>query len=193
MIIYIGLCPNILLIFTFIKVDFIRVYFCFIIIYLFFRYCHLLLICKRSWILMSQIFAPLMMRGQYLWSTNKNKLWPTFNLFFVVGFNYWGGCNSICSCPFCIRAMALFIQNKSSNNVSVFSILCFLKCEFRIISICLFLFVIVLAVRVILLYLRLFLVCHISYRIICIIVNVSFLVSLFTFLTFRVSRCCVGV
>ena len=42
-------------------------------------------------------------------------------------------------------------------------------------------------------YLLLFLDCHISNSIICIIVSVSFLVSLFVFLTFSVSKCCCRV
>ena len=44
-----------------------------------------------------------------------------------------------------------------------------------------------------LLYLLLFLDCHISNGIICIIVSVNFLVGLFLSLRFRVSKCCCGV
>ena len=58
------------------------------------------------------------------------------------------------------------MQNNSSNVVSVFSILYFLKCAFRIV---------VFGVNVMLSYFILFRDCQISYSIICVIVSVSFL------------------
>ena len=103
----------------------------------FFCYCHLLLICKLGWILMLQMFGPLRCGGSISSEPIKTNFGLRLIYFFIVGFNYWGGCNSICICPFCICAMALFIQNKSSNNVSVFSILGF----FFNVSLGLFLFV----------------------------------------------------
>ena len=78
--------------------------------------------------------------------------------------------------------MALSIQNKSLNSVSVFSILYFLKCAFRIISICLLiLFITDLLFSVILSYLILFQGCQISYILICMTVNVNFPVYLFMY------------
>ena len=78
--------------------------------------------------------------------------------------------------------------------MSVFSILCFLLCAFRIVSICLFiLFIFALVFSVIFSCFILFLDFQIWYVMICVIVNVNFLVYLFVSFTLNVSICCCGV
>ena len=56
------------------------------------------------------------------------------------------------------------------------------------------LIIIVLVVRVVLSYLMmLFLDCQVSYMIICVVVKINFLVSLFVLVAFNVSNCCCKV
>lgn len=119
-------------------------------------------------------------------------MFQVFILFFVYCCK---GLVSRFNCLFCSVAIALLVQNYSLNNETVLLTLCCLKFAQIIISLCsIILFIIVLVVRVVLSYLMmLFLDCQVSYMIICVVVKINFLVSLFVLVAFNVSNCCCKV
>lgn len=109
------------------------------------------------------------------------------------GFQCYKDVVSSFNCPFCsvaciINTEQLFRYCKCVLNFTFFKV--FFKNYFSLFICFVYYF---LVVHVISSYLILFLDCQTSYNLICVIVSVNFLVVLFVFFIFCVSRCCCGV